>query len=87
MDIKTLNYFEALSCGGSGALTVSDCTTIEDVIDYIDYFNDTSIKAGYISKPINYAIYCVTRLRVFDNNGIIANETTSKTRIEIYPQN
>lgn len=87
MDIKTSIYFEALSCGGAGALEIPERAEIEDIKNRIDYYNDMSIKGGYISKPIKYAIYSVTRLRVFDNDGIIANETTSKTRIEIYPQN
>ena len=87
MDMKTLNYFETLSCGNSGALDVSECETLDDVKRHIDIFNEKCIKDGYRHNPIKYGIYCVTRLRVFDNDSIIANETTSKTLIEIYPQN
>ena len=85
MDMRTLNYFEALNCGGSGILDVKECNSIDDVRTYIDICNDKIIKEGYRDKPINYGIYLVTRIRVFDNDGLIANETTTKTRVEIYP--
>ena len=84
MDMKTLNYFEALSCGSSGALDVYECKNLDDVKSYIDICNDKYMKEGYLSKPNKYNIMLVNKTRVFDNDGILINETTSKTRIEIY---